>query len=101
MPMSRRFSKSRRVSLALAAALAGAALPAHAEDARPRVIETPPLKLFGDGAAPRAQPPAEALAITTPPLRLVGDSAAAQPDKPAPPALTIETRPLKLIGAKP
>ncbi len=87
--------------LALAAAFAGTALSAQAEEARPRVIETPPLKLFGDGAAPRTQPPAERLTITTPALRLVGDGAAAQPDKRAAPALTIETRPLKLIGAKP
>jgi hypothetical protein len=86
---------------ALAAALIAA--PAAAEDASaPRVIETRPLKLIGEGAAPPAPSSKPQIAITTPPLRLIGDGAAAPrgPEQP-PPALTIETRPLKLIGAKP
>ena len=91
---------------AVAAALVLAAAPSAAENAgAPRVIETRPLKLIGDGAAPAAPAPKSDITIATPPLRLIGDGASA-PGAPAPdrtpvPAVTIETRPLKLIGAKP
>jgi hypothetical protein len=78
-----------------------AAAVARAENAEPRVIETRPLKLLGDGSTPPAPPAQNALTITTPPLRLIGDGSA--PTRETPPAarVTIETRPLKLIGAKP
>lgn len=84
---------------AVAAALVTA--PAASEEAgAPRAIDTPPLKLIGDGTAPSASPPRIETAIATPPLRLIGDGAAA-PQRTPPQAVTIETRPLKLIGAKP
>ena len=85
---------------ATAIALAATAPNAAAESSAPRVIETPPLKLFGDGTAPIAPPPQAGIAITTPPLRLFGDGASA-PERAPPQAITIETRPLKLIGVKP
>jgi hypothetical protein len=98
---------ARRLSALLLAALSAAAPATQAESGKaPRVIETRPLKLIGDGAKPSSPtaPPAQGqTAITTPPLRLIGDGAS-RPDAPgrAPPqTLTIETRPLKLIGAKP
>jgi hypothetical protein len=91
--------------LLLLAALFIASANAQAESSNaPRVIETRPLKLFGDGSTPRvpASPPSQGeIAITTPPLRLIGDGASARraPERNSP--QTIETRPLKLIGAKP
>ena len=96
---ARRRCRSHIAALAFAAI--GVASFARAEDARPRVIETPALKLFGDGFAPSPPPAPNVLPITTPPLRLIGDGSA--PSRRAPPtsAITIETRPLRLIGAKP
>jgi hypothetical protein len=91
-------------SLLLLAALSITSANAQAESSdTPRVFETRPLKLIGDGAAsstPAAPPAQGQIAITTPPLRLVGDGASA-PERTPPQALTIETRPLKLIGARP
>jgi hypothetical protein len=83
--------------------LVGFASVADAETSGgPRVIETKPLKLIGDGAATSAPPRRDAITIATPPLRLVGDGAK-PPRREAAPSMpiTIETRPLKLIGAKP
>jgi hypothetical protein len=83
--------------------LFGLAVPANAETPDgPRPIATPPLKLIGDGAAPPAPPRQDTVTIATPPLRLVGDGAKPPGREAAPTTpLTIETRPLKLIGAKP
>jgi hypothetical protein len=99
---------ARRLPALLLAAISAAAPNVHAESHEaPRVIETLPLRLIGDGAKPSFSPapPAQGQsAIATPPLRLIGDGASAPRDAPgrAPPrSLTIETRPLKLIGAKP
>jgi hypothetical protein len=92
--------------LAAAVGVALSVAPAAAENAgAPRMIETRPLKLIGDGTAPRPSdgPSAPgASTIATPPLRLIGDRGSAPAPERAPPrAITVETRPLKLIGAKP
>lgn len=93
--------RARNFLSVAALALLAATPRAAGEDRGIRVIETKPLKLIGDGAAAVPAPPARpVITIATPPLRLVGDGAA--PRVPAPPAaIAIETRPLKLIGAKP
>jgi hypothetical protein len=87
----------------LAAALVlGLAAPALTDASR--IIETTPLTLIGvPSDAPAPPPPSTAqgeTAIATPPLRLIGDGLSS-PERAAPQALTIDTRPLKLLGAKP
>jgi hypothetical protein len=97
-------ARRRPVLLLLAAISAGAPNAGAESFDSPRVIETLPLKLIGDGAAPAppvAPPSQGAIAIATPPLRLIGAGAPGAPERTPPQGVIIETRPLKLVGAKP